>query len=94
MTSRAQPVFQFKPRWKEELVVTGPSGMFILELPMGRLTAYLPTEDAWRAQAPGWARDLWPILKVELESWCAANRAGFEIDPSASVAPYAETQFG
>ncbi len=39
--------FKFQPRWKEELVVTGDGGQFILELPMGVLSAYLPTESAW-----------------------------------------------
>lgn len=34
-------VFEFKARWKEELVCTGPHGSFVLELAMGRLTAYL-----------------------------------------------------
>jgi hypothetical protein len=33
-------LFQFKPRWKEELVVTANGKSFVLELPMGRLSAY------------------------------------------------------
>jgi hypothetical protein len=94
MAPKVQPVFRFEPRWKEELIVTGPGGVFILELPMGQLAAYLPTEDAWGSKAPGWAVDLWPILKAELEIWCAANRAGLEIDPTASVAPYYEAPLG
>jgi hypothetical protein len=51
-------MFQFKPRWKEELVVSGPGGSFVLELPMGVLSAYLPTEETWRSKAPAWAADL------------------------------------
>lgn len=94
MTPDVEPVFRFRPRWKEELVVTGPGGRFVLELTMGRLTAYLPTRDAWSGQAPHWAIDLWPSLRSDLERWCAANKAGLEIDPTASVAPYSETQFG
>jgi hypothetical protein len=39
--------FVFKPRWKEELECQGPGGSFILELPMGMLRAYLPTDEAW-----------------------------------------------
>ena len=73
------------PRWKEELVCAGPGGSFILELPMGVLTAYLPTEEAWKQKAPAWAVDLWPVLRTELADWCKANNAGFVIDPSASV---------
>lgn len=38
----ARTAFRFAPRWKEELVVTGPGGAFILDLPMGVLTAVLP----------------------------------------------------
>ncbi len=77
--------FSFCPRWKEELVVTGPGGSFILELPMGILSAYLPTEEVWKQKAPEWARNLWPILKTELEDWCKYNNAKFYIDASAAV---------
>ena len=78
-------VFKFQPRWKEELVVTGPGGSFILELPMGILSAYLPTEQVWERKAPSWAKDLWPDLKKELEVWCKENKAEFVIDETAAV---------
>lgn len=77
--------FKFQPRWKEELVCTGPGGSFVLELPMGILSAYLPTEDVWRSKAPAWARDLWSVLKEELEAWCVANKANFVIDETAGI---------
>ena len=77
--------FRFLPRWKEELVCTGPGGSFILELPMGILTACLATEEAWQRKAPTWARDLWPTLKTELEDWCKQNNAKFVIDENALV---------
>jgi hypothetical protein len=80
-------VFQFQPRWKEELVVTGPGGAFILDLPMGVLTACLPTEAVWREQAPAWARELWPVLHAELAKWCVATKAGLEVDARAGVYP-------
>lgn len=79
--------FRFQPRWKEELVVTGPDGGFLLELPMGILSAYLPTEAAWKRTAPRWASDLWPILKTELEEWCRNNNALLNIDETAHVYP-------
>jgi len=79
--------FSFRPRWKEELVVTGSGGSFVLELPMGVLSAYLPTETEWERRAPEWARMLWPVLKQELEDWCADNKAQFHIDASADVHP-------
>ena len=78
-------MFKFQPRWKEELVCTGPGGSFVLELPMGILSAYLPTEESWRVKAPEWARDLWPELKSELEAWCRANNAKFYIEATAAV---------
>ena len=77
--------FKFQARWKEELVVTGPGGSFILELPMGVLSAYLPTESAWNKKAPPWAKDLYPELKKELEIWCRENKAEFVIDETAGV---------
>jgi hypothetical protein len=79
--------FRFQPRWKEELVVTGSGGSFVLELPMGVLSAYLPTEAEWRRRGPGWAISLWPILKSELEAWCHENGAALYIDASADVYP-------
>ena len=82
----SQPTtFHFQPRWKEELVVTGSGGSFILELTMGVYSAYLPTQKAWETQAPEWARDLWPPLKIELEDWCYRNKAEFHIDETATV---------
>ncbi|MES2444068.1 MAG: hypothetical protein V4574_14660 [Pseudomonadota bacterium] len=80
-------LFHFQPRWKEELVVTASGGSFVLELPMGVLSAYLPTEAEWRRRAPGWAISLWPRLKVELEAWCSQNNAAFYIDQAADVYP-------
>ena len=77
--------FKFQPRWKEELVCTGPGGSFILELPMGVLTALLPTEEEWKMRGPEWARELWPVLQAELETWCKANKAQLFIDQSAGV---------
>lgn len=90
----ASHMFRFTARWKEELVVVGPGGSFILELPMGILTARLPTEQVWPTVAPVWAVDLWPVLKAELERWCTASNADLEIDPSATVSPFYETSSG
>lgn len=52
---------------------------------MGVLSAYLPTEEVWPQKAPAWAKDLWPVLKSELEAWCKANHAKFVLDPAATV---------
>ncbi len=78
-------VFEFRARWKEELVCTGPGGTFVLELPMGILTVYLPTEDAFKRAAPSWTEHLWPELRIELAQWCVTNKAQLIIDPTAGV---------
>lgn len=82
-----EQLFQFQPRWKEELVVSGSGGSFVLELPMGVLSVYLPTEAEWQHRAPLWAQLLWPALKSELEEWCTENNAQFYIDASAGIYP-------
>jgi hypothetical protein len=82
-----QQLFDFQPRWKEELVVTGAGGSFVLELPMGVLSAYLPDESEWSRRGPEWARSLWFELRQELEEWCDKNDAQFFIYPSARVDP-------
>jgi len=67
------------------MVVTASGGSFVLELPMGVLTAYLPTEEEWKRRGPEWAITFWPTLKAELEEWCLENDAQFVVDPSAGV---------
>jgi hypothetical protein len=77
--------FKFQPRWKEELVVTGSGGSLILELPMGILSAYLPTEEIWSQKAPSWAKGLYHELKSELEAWCMENKAQLIVNTTAGV---------
>jgi hypothetical protein len=81
----AEPLFRFQPRWKEELVVTGSGGSFVLELPMGVLSAYLPSENEWKEHGPEWARDLWPELRRDLDEWCRTHNADLYIIATASV---------
>ena len=77
--------FQFRPRWKEELVVTANEGSFCFDLAMGMLIAFLPTEHDWPDKAPKWAHGLYPILREELGAWCGANNARLVIDHSGVV---------
>ena len=65
--------------------MTGPGGSFVLEMPMGVNSAYLPTQKAWETRAPEWSKDLWPLLKIELEDWCIRNKAELHIDETATV---------
>jgi len=88
-TPQSPPTFAFAARWREELVCTAAGGSFVLELTMGELTAYLPTEDAWQARAPDWARPLWRVLHVELQAWCRQNKARLVLDSGASIFPAA-----
>lgn len=82
---QAEKLFTFQPRWKEELVVTGQGGSLVLELPMGILSVYFPTEERWAVMAPVWARGHWARLRTELLAWCADNNAQFHEDRSAWV---------
>jgi hypothetical protein len=63
--------FTFQPQWKEELVCTCPLGQFILEMPMGIPSVYLPSESAWQDHAPDWAKPYWKVLREQLAAWCA-----------------------
>ena len=82
---RKRTNFAFQPRWKEELVVTGPGGSLVRYFPMGVPAAVLPSEERWASVAPDWASGRWPLLKDELEHWCRKEGVHFEIDPQASV---------
>lgn len=77
--------FKFQAKWKEELIVTGEGGNFILELLMGELTVYLPTEKTWRNKSPDWVKDNYIELKEELEQWCFENNAQLIINESANI---------
>jgi hypothetical protein len=84
-TPKSPPTFVFAARWREELVCTAAGGSFVLELTMGELAAYLPTEEAWQARGPEWARPLWPVLHAELKAWCRQNKARLVVDAGASI---------
>ena len=78
-------MFSLSPRWKEEMVVSGPEGSFILAFWMGIPTVCLPPEECWCKVAPAWATDHWHELKSDLEDWCRSNGVRLEIDPKATV---------
>jgi hypothetical protein len=79
------PTFTFQPRWKEELVCRSALGTFILEMPMGIVSVYVPTESSWKQRAPAWARNHWDTVYVQLQAWCRANKIPLHIDESAGV---------
>jgi hypothetical protein len=78
-------IFQFQPRWKEELIVTGPGGSFTLEHPMGKRSVYLPDEHGWVRNAPPWCANLWPILYSELQTYCTQEGIDFYVEAGSWV---------
>jgi len=43
---------------------------FVVELTMGRLTVYFPTQLRWEASTPDWARAQWARVQRDLSAWC------------------------
>ena len=82
---RKRTRFEFRPEWKERMIVHGPGGAFVLDFPMGISTAVLPSKERWAEVGPRWARGQWQELHDQLEAWCRANDVIFEIDPQAGV---------
>lgn len=79
--------FTFEPRWKEELVCWCSLGALLLDMPMGVVSVYLPSAEAWQQRAPIWARPHWEELHVQLRNWCAASSFPLHVDGSAGVYP-------
>jgi hypothetical protein len=79
--------YSFSPRWKEELVCTCRLGDFVIEMPMGITTVYLPTAERWQVLAPEWARGHWEILHAQLAEWCARQHIPLQLDATATVYP-------
>ena len=78
-------MFKFSPFWGERLIVEGPGGSFVLDLPMGVPTAILPPEWDWRRRGPPWAQSLWPELYSELQHWCQKYDYNFRVQEGATV---------
>jgi hypothetical protein len=76
---------EFQPRWKEELVCSMDGRQFVLEMPMGVLTVYLPSESKWDADAPEWASHQWERVRDDLVAWCAEQSIPVIIEDSAWV---------
>ena len=58
---------------------------FIIELTMGAMAAYLPTESRWEAAAPDWAKGQWDRVKGDLSAWCDQQRWPLHVEESAWV---------
>lgn len=77
--------FRFEAQWKETLACRGPGGSFALELTMGAPGVYLPPKEEWELRGPSWAHAMWPVLKQDLEQWCAKNELPLYIEGGAQV---------
>ena len=52
--------FTFNIRWKEELDGFVDGHRFTVEITMGSLHVYFPSERIWESNAPAWAKGMWP----------------------------------
>lgn len=78
--------FKFEPRWKEELVGSCSEGTFVLEMTMGELNVFLPTETVWQEKAPSWAKSHWHTVRAQLEQWCSQQKIPLIVEDHAWVA--------
>ena len=66
-------VIKFNTRWKEELVATSEEGSLVFEFTMGIYNVYFPSQSAWLAKAPEWAKQKWETYLEECKKWCVEN---------------------
>lgn len=82
--------FEFKARWKEELICTCALGSFVLDMPMGVVSVYLPTKEHWEEVAPAWALEWWDALNQQLQEWCTKQKIPLHLDATG----YAGSRLG
>lgn len=58
---------------------------FIVEITMGSLHVYFPSEAKWQKCAPDWARDQWQRIMTDLEAWCQRENIPLTIADDAWV---------
>ena len=85
MNNAKEVIYQFKSKWKEELICRCELGEICLEFVMGVPTVYLPTENQWKNLAPVWARKHWQRLHDQLQTWCQAGGFALVLDETATV---------
>lgn len=77
--------FEFNIRWKEELDGFVDGHRFTLEITMGSLHVYFPSEETWERSAPDWAKGMWPDASEAAARWATNNSIPFEVDERAWV---------
>jgi hypothetical protein len=58
---------------------------FVVELTMGVLTVYFPTQTKWEALAPEWVRHQWQRVREDLAAWCEQQKMPLVIEDHAWV---------
>lgn len=76
---------QFRPEWKELLVGSMDGKEFTIELTMGVLTVYFPTNEKWEASAPDWAKHQWERVRADLAIWCGQQKIPLVIENHAWI---------
>ncbi len=76
---------QFEPKWKDELVCTMDGRQFVVEMTMGFLKVFFPTQPKWEASAPAWARQQWERVRADLAAWCEQQKMPLVIEDHAWV---------
>ena len=78
-------MYSFKPRWKEELVCETPHADFVIEITMGELHVYFPTQERWLSLVPECLHSEYNQIIQELENWCRKQNIPFTCDFQAWV---------
>lgn len=71
--------FTFNIRWKEELDGFVDGHRFTVEITMGSLHVYFPSEEIWEKNAPEWAKGMWQEASDATARWAAGQSIPFEI---------------
>ncbi len=77
--------FEFRPRWKEELVCECADGQLIVEIAMGVPHVYFPSEARWDRDAPSWAKARYAEILADLTRWCAVQNLPLTVEDSAWI---------
>ena len=82
---QAKMTIEYTPRWKEELIGVLEGNQFVVELTMGRLHVYFPSESTWESSAPDWAKGKYLLARTAAEDWSSKNDSDFTVDENAWI---------
>ena len=76
---------QYRAKWKELLVGLIGNHSFSVEMTMGTLHVYFPTEEKWNESAPQWAIGQYGIAREEVINWCSKEEIPVTFESHAWV---------